>query len=170
MKKVILILALALGAINAQGQSDSAFMYYFEDEMSDLTYYVPNREMTVTNEERTKGVKFSTHVSTDGDFLFLTAELIGLGNCCEDNKLIILFEDGSKFDLVSWNDFDCEGAAYFNVTSAQKNKLANIPIKTVRMTNGHSFESVTSSKGYNKRHFIQLFYCIDNRLFKFLED
>ena len=95
---------------------------------------------------------------------------IGLGNCCENNKLIILFEDGSKINLVSWNDFDCEGNAYFSLTDTQKNKLAKLPIKTVRVTNGYSYESITSSKGYNKRHFIQLFHCIDNKLFTLLED
>jgi len=31
MKRIILILAIALGAINLQAQTDSAYVYYWED-------------------------------------------------------------------------------------------------------------------------------------------
>ena len=58
MKKAILILAIALGAINAQGQSDSTFMNYFEDEMTGKTYYVTSYDLVIANTERTEGVKF----------------------------------------------------------------------------------------------------------------
>tara|TARA_R110000803_G_scaffold136574_1_gene203473 strand:+ start:75 stop:587 length:513 start_codon:yes stop_codon:yes gene_type:complete len=170
MKKAILILALALGAINLHSQSDSTFMYYWEDEMSDVTYYMPSSELVVANTERTKGVKIGFHITNNGEFSFITAELIGLGNCCEENKMIILLKDGSKINLASWNKFNCEGRAYFNLNAEQKRKLSTIPIKTIRVTNGYSFESITSSKGYNKRHFIQSFYSINNKLFTLLED
>tara|TARA_R110001606_G_scaffold125295_1_gene258869 strand:+ start:286 stop:798 length:513 start_codon:yes stop_codon:yes gene_type:complete len=170
MKKALLIFTLALIAIALKGQSDSTFIYYFEDEMEETTYYMSSLNLVVANAEKSKGVKLGIHYTTEGEFSFVTAKLIGLGNCCENNKLIILFEDGSKINLVSWNDFDCEGNAYFSLTDTQKNKLAKLPIKTVRVTNGYSYESITSSKGYNKRHFIQLFHCIDNKLFTLLED
>ena len=40
------------------------------------------------------------------EFSFITATLIGLGNCNEKDKMIILFEDGSRNSyLVSWNDY-----------------------------------------------------------------
>lgn len=170
MKKVILILALALGAINLHAQSDSTFMYYFTDEMSEVTYYIPSSDLIVANTERTKGVKFGFHINDKVEFSFITATLIGLGNCNEKDKMIILFEDGSKINLVSWNDFNCEGRAYFNLNAAQKQKLSTIPVKTIRVTNGDSYESITSSEGYNKRYFIQSFYSIDNKLFTLLED
>ena len=170
MKKAILILAIALGAINAQGQSDSTFMNYFEDEMTGKTYYVTSYDLVIANTERTEGVKFGVHLDDDAEFRFLTATLIGLGTCCEEDKMIVLFKDGSKINLVSWNDFNCDGRAYFNLNAEQRRKLSTIPIKTIRVTNGYTFESVTSSKEYNKRHFIQLFHSIDNKLFTRLED
>tara|TARA_R110000822_G_scaffold179722_2_gene319519 strand:- start:225 stop:737 length:513 start_codon:yes stop_codon:yes gene_type:complete len=164
MKKTILILAIALGAINLHAQ-DSTFMYYFTDELESVTYYMPTSDLVVSNTDKTEGAIIGFHLTYEGEFSFLTATLIGLGNCNEEDKMIILFEDGSKINLVSWNKFNCEGTAYFNLSAEQKEKLSTIPVKTIRVTNGHSYESVTSSKGYNKRYFIQAFYSIDNKLF-----
>ena len=36
-------------------------------------------------------------------------------------------KDGSKINLVSWNDFNCDGRAYFNLNAEQKRKLSTIP-------------------------------------------
>ena len=169
MKKVILILALALGAINLHAQ-DSTFMYYFTDEMSEVTYYIPSSDLIVANTERTKGVKFGFHINDKVEFSFITATLIGLGNCNEKDKMIILFEDGSKINLVSWNKFNCDGDAYFSLNAQERLSLSTLPIKTIRITNGYTYESITVSEGYNKRYFIQAFYCIDNKLFTLLKD
>jgi len=169
MKKVILILAIALGAINLHAQ-DSTFIYYFVDELEDKTYHMPSSDLIVANSEKTEGAKISFHLTDEGEFSFLTANIVGLGNCYEKNKMIVLFKDGSKINLVSWNDFNCDGKAYFNLNAAQKQKLSTLPIKTIRVTNGYTYESITVSEGYNKRYFIQAFHCIDNKLFTLLKD
>ena len=164
MKKTILIFAIALGAINLYAQ-DSTFMYYFSDELESVTYYMPSSDLIIANSAKTEGAKIGFHLTYEGEFSFLTATLIGLGNCNEKDKMIILFEDGSKITLTSWNKFNCDGDAYFNLNDKQKEKLSTLPVKTIRVTNGHSYESITSSEGYNKRYFIQAFYSIDNKLF-----
>ena len=63
MKKAILILALALGAINLYAQ-DSTFIYYFVDELEDKTYHMPSSDLIVANSAKTEGAKISFH-STD---------------------------------------------------------------------------------------------------------
>ena len=169
MKRIILILAIALGAINLQAQTDSAYVYYWEDTMEDKMYYTPSYDLVVANESKTKGSKISIHLK-DGEFRFLTAELIGLGNCVEDNTIIILFEDDTKINLTSWNDFNCDGSAYLNPTPEQLTKLTTLEVKTIRVTNGYNHKSVTSHEITNPRYFIQLLYAIDNKLFTLLED
>ena len=169
MKKVILILAIALGAINLYAQ-DSTFIYYFVDELEDKTYHMPSSDLIVANSAKTEGAKISFHLTEKGDFSFLTANLVGLGNCYEDNKMIILFKDGSKITLTSWNKFNCDGDAYFSLNAQERLSLSTLPIKTIRITNGYTYESITVSEGYNKRYFIQAFYCIDNKLFTLLKD
>lgn len=169
MKKIILILAIALGAINLQAQTDSAYVYYWEDTMEDETYYMTSYDLVVANEDRSRGAKLTIHL-TEGKFGFLTAKLIGLGNCVEDNKIIILFEDNTKITLTSWNDFNCEGNAYLNLTPQQLTKLTTLEVKTIRLTNGYNYNSITSSEITNPRYFIQLIYAIDNKLFTLLED
>ena len=169
MKRIILILAIALGAINLQAQTDSAYVYYWEDTMEDKMYYTPSYDLVVANESKTKGSKISIHLK-DGEFRFLTAELIGLGNCVEDNTIIILFEDNTKITLTSWNDFNCNGAAYFKVDTNERNKLTTLEVKTIRVTNGYNHESITSSDMSNNRYFIQLFYSINTKEFTHLQD
>ena len=87
MKKALLIFTLALIAIALKGQSDSTFIYYFDDEMEETTYYMSSLNLVVANAEKSKGVKLGIHYTTEGEFSFVTAKLIGLGNCCENNKL-----------------------------------------------------------------------------------
>lgn len=169
MKKAILILAIALGAINLHAQ-DSTFIYYFVDELEDKTYYMPSSDLIITNSAKTEGAKISFHLTDKGVFSFLTAKLVGLGNCYEDNKMIILFEDGLKITLTSWNKFNCDGDAYFSLNAEQRLSLSTLPIKTIRVTNGYTFESITVSEGYNKKYFIQTFHCIDNKVFTLFED
>ena len=84
--------------------------------------------------------------------------------------MIILFKDGSKITLTSWNKFNCDGDAYFSLNAEQRLSLSTLPVKTIRVTNGYTFESITVSEGYNKRYLIQAFHCIDNNLFTLFED
>jgi len=168
MKKYILIIAIFLGAINIYAQTDSSYIYYWDDVMEDKTYYMPAHDLVVANEAKTKGSKISIHL-TDGEFGFITAKLIGLGGCVEDNQIIMLFEDDSKITLNSWNDFNCDGSAYFNVNSNQIKKLNTLEVKIIRVRNGYNSKSITSVEITNPRYFIQLLYAIDNNLFTLLD-
>jgi len=59
MKRIILILAIALGAINLQAQTDSAYVYYLGGTpMEDKMYYTPSYDLVVANESKTKGSKY----------------------------------------------------------------------------------------------------------------
>ena len=170
MKNLIFTLTLLM-TFNLFSQTlDSSYVYYWEDELEGTKYFSPNYNMIVSNPEKTQGVKLSCHINNKGDLSFLTAKLIGLGNCVDENELIILFENGEKFTLKSWNDFNCKGNAYFNVTSYQRELLSTSPMKTIRVRNGDSYKSVTSSEFGNPRYFIQLINSIDNKTYTLLEE
>ena len=172
MKNLIFTLTLLMtfNLFSQNNTLDSSFVYYWEDELEGKKYFTPNYDMIVANSEKTKGAKLSCHINHKGNLSFLTAKLIGLGNCVDKNELIILFSNGEKCTIKSWNDFNCEGNAYFNVTSSQRELLSTTPIKTIRVRNGDSYESVTSSEFGNPRYFIQLFHSIDNKEYTLLEE
>lgn len=138
--------------------------------MTDKTYYIPSYKFIIANEAKTKGFTISIHcIENSLTFGFLTVKIVNVGNCNEDNKLIFLFDNGEKFTVTSWNDFDCEGDAYFNLTKSQQQLLAKVPVKKVMFENGFTFDSFTGEPDAgNKRYFIQLFYGIEHNLSKVL--
>jgi hypothetical protein len=171
MKKLFFTL-LILISFNTFSQTtiDSAFVYYWQDELEGDKYFSPNYDMIVANKEKTKGAKISAHINQKGQLSFITAKLIGLGNCVENNEMIILFENEEKISLKSWNDFNCKGNAYFYVTKTQLELLRNQPMKTIRVRNGSNYESVTSSEFGNPSYYMDIIHCIDNQSFKYLEE
>jgi len=169
MKKILLLtLILTPFLYFSQANLDSAFVYYWEDELEGDVYYSTNYDMVIANSEKTKGAKISVHVNRDGELAFLTAKLIGLGNCVKDNEMIILFENEEKIFLKSWNDFNCKGNAYFSLSKPQLSLLRNNPMKTVRIRNGENYKSVTSSDFSNPNYYMEIISCIDRKVFTLL--
>ena len=117
--------------------------------------------------KKPKGLKY---LNKDGTFSFITAQLIGLGNCVEDSEMIILFENEEKISISSWNKFNCKGNAYFSLTKKEEQMLKSLPIKTIRVRNGETYKTVTSSDFSNPRYFIQLFNSIETKSFTPFEE
>ena len=89
------------------------------DEMTDKTYYTVSEGLVCANEESTKGFRIDANVSVKNDSKViedLIVKLVGLEKCNEKNVLIILFDNGEKVTLTSWNKFNCKGKAYFSLS------------------------------------------------------
>lgn len=73
---------------------------------------------------------------------------------CVDNgsTLDILFEDGSKIKLVNWNDFDCEGVNYFDLTESQTNDLKTKKLKGLRYTEKRNYKTITIKENLSEEN------------------
>jgi hypothetical protein len=96
--------------------------------------------------------------------------MVGIGNCVENNTFIVKFSDESKIELKSWNDFNCEGDAWFSVKEDNLKSLETKKITKIRVQNGRTFESFTMEvPEIDSDYFIQLIYATKNNKIKTLK-
>lgn len=159
MKKVFISLSIIAASLTATAQ-----LHIIEDS-SDLggkVYIYPSENLIVTNKEKNKGFTLSADFKrkgTEGN-LHLTGiigQLVNIGSCCEKNELIFMFEDSTKMTLVSWNKWNCEGNAFYNLDGEQAEILASKKIIKSQMKNGYSYESFANNVlGIDQSYFITL--------------
>lgn len=168
MKKLKLVVLGLVTSLTSFGQvvtTDSVYVMKETDSMSDKTYYSPNRCFIVKNETGKIGFKVSLYINKDMEPSMITATMVGIGSCNENDEIIILLENGSKITKKSWKKFNCEGETYFDLDRNDIESLKSSPISKIRMTNGRSYDSYTGDvKLKDKRYFIQLFYALGNKL------
>ena len=157
MKKIILSILLTVGMTSLFGQITIDKKV---DEMTDeVSYQVDG--LICANEEQTKGFAIYPNISVNNgnkEIKDLIIQMVGLSNCNENNTMILLFKDGSKTTLNSWNKFNCKGTTYFNLKSSLISKLSNNEISKIRLTNGDSYKNYTHILESNdSKYFIQLF-------------
>lgn len=157
---------MSLTSFAQTANADSVYVIKESDAMSGETYVYGNRSFIVANDESTKGFKVDTYIKSDLSFGMITVKMVNIGNCNENDEIIILFENGEKITKKSWKKFNCDGEAYFNLSESDIQVLRTQPISKIRMTNGRTYDSYTGDvKSKDKRYFIQLFYALDNKLF-----
>ena len=171
MKKIktITILAAILLANLCYSQKDSVYISKLVDDMSDKISYFPSRKMMCSDDDSKAAFAVSVFMKHQDDQLRvvnLSIRSTGIGSCLEKDVLIIMFEDDSKINLVSWNDFNCKGNSWFNVSGSDIEKLSTLKIKKVKFQNGRSFESLTKEITDDKDYFTQLFWAIKNNKIK----
>jgi hypothetical protein len=146
MKKTI-ISALVLLSISTYSQIKKTFVIeHCKDNMTDKEYYFAKKKLICSNAEKTKGFTiYPSFKKVDNDLEQngLILSNVNIGNCDENDQLIFLFDDDSKIILTSWNKFNCDGNAYFNISDQQFDYLSNKLIKTIRFVNGYKYETFT---------------------------
>jgi hypothetical protein len=70
---------------------------------------------------------------------------VNIGNCNENDKLILMLDDSTKLSLVSWNKFNCEGNAWFTVRESDVNRLGSHKILKAYFQNGRSYDSYSGT-------------------------
>ena len=146
MKKLLLNLVL-LVSLSAFSQTPTAFVIeHCKDKMTDKEYYFAQRKLICANPEKTKGFTVIPNFKADNGQMVnngFMCKNVNIGSCDENDTLIILFEDETKITLTSWNKFNCEGNAYFDITDSQLKDLSTKKVSTIRFSNGRSYESLT---------------------------
>ena len=167
MKRVqlMMVMLFVLMTTISFGQNDSVYVIKDIDEMSEKTYIYPSRNFVVANKTKSIGFIVDCYINQKGEFGFLTITMVNIGSCNENDEIIILFENGEKITKKSWNDFNCEGNSYFNLTKDEIELLRTVPLSKIRVTNGRTYDSFTGEvKEKDRRYFIQIFYDLDNNL------
>ena len=169
LKSIIALLILT--SINSVlfAQKDSIFISKFSDEMSEKTYYFPSRKMICASEDKKTGFSLCCFLDYKDDKIkvkTLKVVMVNIGSCVENNEIIILFENDTKIKLKSWNDFNCKGDAWFDLSSSDLESLKSLKMKKIKVTNGRSYESFTSDTLENSDYFTQIFFAIDNNKIK----
>jgi len=150
---------------------DSVSIVKLVDEMDDVFYLVPSYKLIVANDDNTVGIIIDLFIKDDFTLNAVSVKSVGIGTCCENDEMIILFENGQKIKKTSNTKFNCEGKSYYFFGKDEIDLLKTIPLDKIRITNGRSYESYTGDVSKNdKRWFIQVFYSMDNKLFKTLSN
>lgn len=148
MKKTI-ISALALFTFSAYSQTEKQFVIeHCIDKMTDKEYYLSTKNFVGANSQKTQGfVITNSFKGVDGKLEQngIILKNIGIGNCDEKDELIFLFDDETKITITSWNKFNCDGKAYFNLTDNEYDMLKSKKVTAIRFKNGYSYESLTYS-------------------------
>lgn len=145
--------------------------YYIElctDKMTDKEYAFGSKSL-MCSEDGKKG--FLVSISWDNKsgkitYSGITVVSAGIGTCNQNDELIFLFEDDTKFSFRSWNDFNCEGRSYFDLKHKSFDEFNTKKVKALRFTNGRSYDSYT----YNilpkeQSFFIEAKNAFDNKRF-----
>ncbi len=129
------------------------------DDMTDKTTYLPSERFMAANETLTVGCALDMVIDEKDGVLsseMIAVKIVGLGLCNENNTIIVLFDNGEKFSIKSWNKFNCKGNAYFTLSNENIEMLKANSISKVRITNGKSFKSYTSIIK-DKNYFIEFY-------------
>lgn len=113
------------------------------DEMSDKVYWSDDGQVFIENNAGFRIESAWKYNSSDPVFDGIMAKIVGLGSCVENVEMIVLFENGEKITKTSWNKFNCEGNAWYNLRESEVNLFKTVPISKIRFTNGRTYESIT---------------------------
>lgn len=171
MRKFSFLLMLIV-ASRVTAQKDSVYIAEQKDEMTDKVYYFPSRQIICANpEDKKQGFAVSFFLDKSKKGVVETAELktkvVGVGSCHEKDEIIFLLDGEVKVKGTMWNDFNCDGKAWFKIAQSDKELLAKNKVLKIRVQNGRSFESYTHVvEPENQDYFIQLFYAIEKQKIK----
>lgn len=168
LKLIIIALLLTITSISV-AQRDSVYIVKYIDDMSDKTYYYPSRKIVCSSEDKKIGFTISLFLDNKNEKIkvhTLKVAMVNIGSCVEKNEIIILLDNDTKIKAKSWNDFNCKGDAWFDLSDSDIDNLSKFKIKKIKVTNGRSFESYTHEITDNNDYFIQTFFAIQNNKIK----
>jgi hypothetical protein len=154
MKKLIFIVATLFAT---QMQSQVSILRH-QDEMTDKVYYLPSEGIVIKSESGESGFRVRLSIKEKNGTLSqdgLIIKAVNIGGCYENNKLTMLFENGDKFTIVSWNKFNCDGDVYFEISNKNWELLKSQKLMKMRFENGRTYDSLTGEVD-DQEHFILL--------------
>ena len=135
------------------------------DDMTDKIYYYSSKKLICQDKAKDEGFALSYNFDgkTDNTIKIsgLSLKVVGL-DCLENIELLFLFDDDSKLSIKSWNDFNCKGNAWYQLTSSQTKELGSKTIKKIRVQNGRNYKSYTHElEGADKSYLINMFKSVE---------
>lgn len=168
MKKTIIILSLIATAFKSNSQTkDSIYVCYdtMTEEYKAITpYYILD-----VNKEKTKALRVEVMLNyEDGGIKYngLCTRAIGIGNCVEKDRIIIMFADGTKYTSISWSGFDCDGYSFYDL-KGEDEALINKKITAIMFINGRSYDNYKFNvSDADANYFQKVFKAIANKKYK----
>ena len=175
MKKAIILTTVLFASIFSFGQSKQVVsktpvsssnpvkLKIVKDEYTDNVYLVPMTTLVITRDNKT-GVKISpTFSEYNGKWSYdgmIVTSFIG-SSCNENDDIYFLFDDGTKINYKSWQDFNCKNTSYFDRTGDINPLLKKI--KGIKFVNGRSYKSyeMTLTNVADKNYFINVQKALD---------
>lgn len=129
-------------------ESKKKLEYYIEickDKMTDKEYAFGSKSLLCSSDGKKGFFLRVDWESKNGEVTYngLTVKSAGIGTCNENDILYFLFDDDSKVKMTTWNKFNCEGNSYFDLYYKQFDEINSKKMKSIRFTNGRSFDSFT---------------------------
>jgi hypothetical protein len=148
----------------AQAKKQTPSKYIIEhcvDEISFKEYYLPKNSLILLSSDNVQGFKITPNIVKKGDSLSIKSFIVkqaNIGSCQEKDILYIQFENKEVVTLDSWNKFNCEGTAYFDIDEYLAEKLKTTKILTIRFKNGYSGDYYTHTLKQNDSSYFIRFY------------
>jgi hypothetical protein len=164
MKKVFIIMAMALPFLSFSQQC----IVKDCDDMTDKCSYYPRHNLIVASEDKKVGFTMDLRLVEKAGQLSVADLMVlsvNIGTCNENDKLILMLSDSTKLSLVSWNKFNCEGNAWFNMKESDVNRLASNKVIKAYFQNGRTYDSFTKEiEGEDQNYFIKIIAdCKENK-------
>ena len=115
-----------------------SLIYVINDEVKDLQGKLRKEPLELISDG--KSVNRQLYLYSDGGSISIQPTklrgeihliIISDESCVDDARLTIYFEDGEKFIVNSWNDFNCKSTSYFRLKNPEIEMLRNKPIASV---------------------------------------
>ena len=168
MKKLISCI-LVIISLSAKSQDSAYTIKVCKDAMADKEYAFGSKVLYCSDNDKDG---FTVRISWNNkkgivSYSGLSVHSVGIGDCQENDELIVLIEDDTKVTLKSWQEFNCKGNSYFDLRGREFNNLNTKKIKAVRFTNGRSYESFTYKLKPNEQSFfIEAKTALDSKDYK----
>jgi hypothetical protein len=143
------------------------------DKMDGAEYYSASKSLKLSSPSKKWFVIEPIIKKNDENNIECTGLFIkfsGIGACNENDELDFLFEDGSKLKIKAWNQFACKNNSGFFIDSTDalggclaSIKLLNKPIKSIRFSNGKTYDNLTVDLLLKDRnYFVELNAALNN--------
>ena len=155
---------MLLASVFTFAQNESPIkLVYEKDEFTDKEYLKVEPNLLVS-EDGVKGFYLYPFLSRKGDKWIYTA--IGgtstVGDCFENDKVFIVFENGTTFNMTSWIKFNCKGSIGFDLYGKYRSELSKT-MKAIRFQNGVNYTTfeMQFTDDNDKNYFINFFKALD---------
>lgn len=172
MKKLLVLLAIVFVSYVSYGQvvsrtassANPVKLIYQKDEFKGTEYLLTKTNLFVSNDGK-EGFKLSPYFKKENgkwNYAFL-AGVSSIGTCFEKDKIYILFDDGSRFEMTSCSVYNCNGDIVFDLHGEFRGTLSSMPMKGIRFENGvdHTLCEKIFTNENDKNYFINAFKALE---------